>query len=79
MKVVSAVGKGVKSFGLFWWDFIVGEDVTLALAVIIGLAVTYALHKAGEVSWWALGAFWVIALVGSLMRVVRKARAADGS
>ena len=75
MKILSLIGRGVKSFVWFWWDFIVGEDALIALLVIVGLAVVYALHHAGTTAWWALPIFWVVALMLSLFRVVQKARA----
>ena len=30
----------VRSFGLFWWDFIVGDDWRAALAVLLSLPST---------------------------------------
>jgi hypothetical protein len=37
---VSAITRGVRAFGLFWWDFLVGDTPELALATgaIVGLA-----------------------------------------
>jgi hypothetical protein len=37
---VSAVTRVVRAFGLFWWDFLVGDTPELALATgaIVGLA-----------------------------------------
>jgi hypothetical protein len=37
---VSAVVRAVRAFGLFWWDFLVGDTPELALATgaIVGLA-----------------------------------------
>ena len=79
MKILSLFGRGVKSFVMFWWDFIVGEDVTIAIFVIIGLALVYALQHARTTAWWVLPVFWVLALVASLFRVVQKARSAQHS
>jgi len=37
---VSALARAVRAFGLFWWDFLVGDTPELALATgaIVGLA-----------------------------------------
>jgi hypothetical protein len=37
---VSAVTRAVRAFGLFWWDFLVGDTPELALATgaLVGLA-----------------------------------------
>ena len=63
----------LRSFGLFWWDFIVGDDVTLAAGVAIGLAAVYALHKSHVAAWWLLPILWALALGVSLMRAARRA------
>lgn len=69
---MSAVTTAIRSFFAFWWDFIVGDDVTVAIGVVLGLGAVAALHAAGKVSWWALPAFWVAALVWSLVRALRR-------
>ena len=40
------------AFGRFWYRFIVGDDWTIAAAVALALAATYALHQAGVAAWW---------------------------
>jgi hypothetical protein len=35
----------------FWYDFIVGDDWRVALAVVAALALTYALSAAGLPAW----------------------------
>ena len=41
--------KYVRSFVLFWWDFIVGDDWRVAVGVAVGLALTAAFEV-----WWLL-------------------------
>ena len=48
----SAVVRGLRSFGMFWWDFIVGDDWQIAAGTAVALAITFA------VSAWS-GA-WVV-------------------
>ena len=42
----------VRSFALFWWDFVVGDDYRIALGVVVVLAVTTLLAHRGVELWW---------------------------
>ncbi len=44
----------LKTFGRFWWDFLIGDDWTIAATVIVALAGTYGLKQAGVPAWWLL-------------------------
>ena len=46
--------KQVRAFGLFWWDFVVGDDWRAALGLLIGIGITAALAAAGVAAWWFL-------------------------
>ncbi|HXT93448.1 MAG TPA: hypothetical protein VN714_29820 [Trebonia sp.] len=62
--------KYLKSFGAFWYDFIVGDDWHVAVLVVLGLAVTAVLaHVAGVNAWWLLPLVVFAALGWSLHRV----------
>jgi hypothetical protein len=39
MKIVSLA----RAFGMFWWDFIVGDSLTLAVGVVCAVALTFIL------------------------------------
>ncbi|WP_029135485.1 hypothetical protein [Nakamurella lactea] len=39
--------KFLKAFGQFWYDFIIGDDWKIAVSVILALAATLGLYKAG--------------------------------
>jgi len=58
------------SFGLFWWDFVVGDDWSIAAAVLVGIGAVAGLAAIGTVAWWALPLLWSLALGGSLGRAV---------
>jgi hypothetical protein len=61
--------KQLKSFGAFWYDFIVGDDWHVAVIVAAGLALTAVLaHVARMNAWWALPVLALAALVWSLHR-----------
>jgi hypothetical protein len=54
----------IKSFGQFWYDFIVGDDWKIAVGVVIALALLLATLKAhlfGDTGLTLLGAALVIA------------------
>ena len=62
----------LKSFGAFWYDFIIGDDWLVAAVVVAGLALAGILAHAARVNaWWAFPVFVVAALVWSLHRVTR--------
>jgi hypothetical protein len=65
------VGK-LKSFGLFWYDFIVGDDPLAAILIIAALAATAALSTHTTASWWLLPVIVTFALGATLARAVRK-------
>jgi hypothetical protein len=46
--------RALVAFVRFWVDFIVGDDWTVALAVGLALAGTWALVTAGKPAWWLL-------------------------
>ncbi len=63
----------LKSFGLFWWDFVIGDDWVVAAAVVVGLAVTAALtHVAGMNAWWLLPLVVVGLVPVSIRRLQRR-------
>jgi len=74
MSGIERVGAILRGFGKFWWDFIVGEDITLALGVCLGLGAVAIFHAHRHSTWWALPILWLIALFISLARVLRKTR-----
>jgi hypothetical protein len=63
----------LRAFGAFWYDFVIGDDWLVAAAVVIGLAGTYGLSRAGVSAWWLIPAVLVVLLPVSL------SRAASGS
>jgi hypothetical protein len=46
--------KYVKSFGLFWWDFVVGDDWRAAAGLALALALTWLLERNDISAWWLL-------------------------
>ena len=46
--------KYVVAFGRFWWDFVVGDDWTVAAGVAVALGAVAILADAGINAWWLL-------------------------
>ncbi len=62
----------VKAFGLFWWDFIVGDDWRMAAGVVLLLGLCAVLAHRGVPAWWLTPLGVVAVLVWSLVRAVRR-------
>jgi hypothetical protein len=60
--------KYLRSFALFWWNFIVGDDWRVALGIAVSLALTWLLVDAGANPWWFLPPAIVAVLAASLWR-----------
>ena len=61
----------VEGFARFWYDFVIGDDWTIAAGVLVGLAATWGLHDAGVAAWWLLP----LVCVGVLTLAVKRAQA----
>jgi len=61
----------LKRFGLFWYDFIVGDDWMIAVGVVGALALAAALARRGVAAWWLMPVAVVIVLALSLWRATR--------
>jgi hypothetical protein len=61
----------LRSFGRFWWDFIVGDDWLVAAGVAIALGLTSLLTHEGVNAWWLMPVAIVLVLAASLRRAVR--------
>ncbi len=65
----------IHGFATFWWDFIIGDDWLVALAVIIGLAATYAIAQSTDVPiWWLLPVVVILVLPISIVRLTQRPR-----
>ncbi|MYS21807.1 hypothetical protein GA0115240_135272 [Streptomyces sp. DvalAA-14] len=66
--------KRLRAFGLFWYDFVIGDDWRVALWVLLALGATAALAAGGVNAWWLPPIAAAGALADSLRRAVRSAR-----
>jgi hypothetical protein len=58
----------------FWYDFIVGDDWTVAVTVLAAVAVTYALAHRSIAAWWVLPATVTATLTVSVIRARRRVK-----
>jgi hypothetical protein len=61
----------VVRFLRFWYDFIVGDDWTVAVTVLAAVGVTYAFAHRGIPAWWVLPATVTGTLTVSVLRARR--------
>jgi hypothetical protein len=64
--------KYIVGFGQFWYDFIVGDDWTVAAGVVVALALTALLAHTGVAAWWLLPLAVAVGLFFSVWRVATK-------
>jgi len=63
----------LKAFGSFWYDFIIGDDWTVAAGIVIALMITGVVAAAATPAWWIVPAAIAILLPLSLWRATRHA------
>ena len=61
----------LRAFGAFWYNFVVGDDWRVALAVVLALAITAGLTRVGVAAWWVLPLAVAVVLPWSLWRARR--------
>ncbi len=66
----SRLGRAIKVFGSFWWDFLIGDTPELFVAVVVIVGITALLAKgvATTVAWALMPVLVVTALVVSVLR-----------
>ena len=64
----------IKAFGAFCYDFVIGDDWRVAVAVVAALAITSGVAATSITAWWVLPAAVVIVLPMSLWREARTHR-----
>jgi hypothetical protein len=66
------MGKRIKAFFAFLYDFVIGDDWRIAAGVVAGLAVTYAVSQTSVPAWWVLPVLLVALLPASLWIATRR-------
>jgi phage shock protein PspC (stress-responsive transcriptional regulator) len=63
--------KRLRAFLAFCYDFVIGDDWRIAVGVVAGLALTYAVSQSSVPAWWLLPVLLVLLLPASLWLAVR--------
>ena len=60
--------KWLKTFGAFWYDFIVGDDWSIAVGVVAAVGATALVHHTGLTAWPIVPIVVAIMLTSSIWR-----------
>jgi len=63
--------KRLAAFGRFWYEFVVGDDWTVAVGVVIALGLVALLAHRDISAWWLMPVAVVTLLAASLWRATR--------
>jgi hypothetical protein len=66
--------KYITAFGRFWYDFLVGDDWTIAVAVVVAVALTALLSRVTSAAWIVMVVAVAAILPISVWRVARGQR-----
>ena len=64
--------RALTGLGRFLYEFVIGDDWTIAAGVAVALGVTYALAHSGVTAWWLLPLVVAAGLSASLVRATRR-------
>ena len=67
----------LKAFGRFWYDFIIGDDWSVAAGVVIALALIAVVSRTSVPAWWILPVVVIGLLPVSVWREIRAKRRKD--
>lgn len=62
------------AFGRFWYEFVVGDDWTVAAGIVVALGVTALIAHRDVSAWWLMPIAVVGLLVASIWRAARNSR-----
>jgi len=65
---VKSLSRGARAFGLFWWDFLVGDTPELLIAVVLIVALALLLRHHHDIDIILLPVVTVLFLVASILR-----------
>ncbi len=65
---MSAVGRAVRAFGHFWWDFLVGDTPELFVAVVVIVGAAFGLRHDHAAAYVVLPLLAIAMLAASTFR-----------
>jgi hypothetical protein len=67
----------IKAFFAFWYDFLVGDDIVVAIGAVIAVVATVLLVDNGVNAWWLMPIAAALLLVESMWRATRGSNRQD--
>ena len=61
----------LRSFGRFWWEFVVGDDWRVSAQIVVAIGATAVVAAVGVSAWWLLPLAVLAVLYESLRRATR--------
>jgi hypothetical protein len=71
---MTLIWSSIVAFGRFWYRFVVGDDWTVAAAIVAGLLATAFLNARAVPAWWLVPILVVVMVAVSLSRASRQRR-----
>jgi hypothetical protein len=72
--VIPGLLKRLRAFGVFWWDFVVGDDWRFAAGVVTALGLTALAAHRDVTAWWIVPTAVLLLLGGSVLAASRSGR-----
>ena len=73
-RAASWLTRGLKGFGMFWWDFLVGDTPEITVVVLLILGVVALASEVGHLNVLAYIALPVLAIAALFLSVARARR-----
>ncbi len=65
-KVMRLIWKGIRSFLLFWQDFLVGDSPEIAIGAVVVLGLAFAVHRSPILAAFTIPAAIIVLLIFSM-------------
>lgn len=65
--------KRIRAFGVFWYDFVIGDDWRVAVGVAVALGLTFLAARVTTIPvWWLVPAAIILLLPTSIYRAAHR-------
>ncbi len=71
---MNLIKRGLRSFGQFWWEFLIGDAPELFGATVVVVILALLLRHHGYVAYVVLPLTTIVLLVASTLRAARRSR-----
>jgi len=71
---MNIITRCVRSFGQFWWEFLIGDAPELFAATVVVVVLALLLRHHRDVAYVVVPLTTIVLLVGSTLRAARRSR-----